>query len=78
MELGEYEINLKVLLKPGTPDYTIFRYAYLFNHLLKTSESLTTLYDRYLMEECTSYAGQNGISGAEGHFIIRIYRENLK
>ena len=77
VELGEHELELRALLKPGTPDYTVFRYASVLNRLFKTNLAFTQLYDRYVLEECVCYTGNNE-AGPEGFFLIRIYRESLK
>ena len=77
VEQGEYSLTLKVLLDVKDPDYFVYRYAYVLNRLLKKSESLGVLYDRSVMEECLCQ-NRSEVRGAEGHFSIKLYREDLK
>lgn len=78
VEQSEYEITLRIQLNSKDPDYRIYRYAYALNRLFKESIVLNTLYDRHLFEECLYYTFPTGDPAAEGKFLIRLYREELK
>ncbi|QEN06798.1 hypothetical protein EXM22_01875 [Oceanispirochaeta crateris] len=80
VELGEYFLILECRFERCAPNFIAYRYAALIQKWLDNDETISSLIDRFILDECqVSPLSMTGAPGyPEATYTIRLYRDRIK